>query len=49
MELNLKKTRIEYCKDDDHKVNHENTSFDFLDISSDQIWEVHHELSVGNQ
>lgn len=30
LELNLDKTRIVYCKDDDRKGNHEYTSFDFL-------------------
>ena len=30
LELNLEKTRIVYCKDDDRKGNHEHTSFDFL-------------------
>lgn len=30
LELNLKKTRIVYCKDDDRKGKHEYTSFDFL-------------------
>ena len=30
LELNLEKTRIVYCKDDNRKGNHENTSFDFL-------------------
>jgi len=30
LELNLEKTRIVYCKDDDRKENHEYTSFDFL-------------------
>lgn len=30
LELNLEKTRIVYCKDDDRKGNHEYTSFDFL-------------------
>jgi group II intron reverse transcriptase/maturase len=30
LELNLDKTRIVYCKDDDRKGNYENTSFDFL-------------------
>lgn len=30
LELNLEKTRIVYCKDDDRKGKHEYTSFDFL-------------------
>jgi len=30
LELNLEKTRIVYCKDDDRKGKHEHTSFDFL-------------------
>ena len=30
LELNLEKTKIVYCKDDDRKGNHEYTSFDFL-------------------
>lgn len=30
LELNLEKTRIVYCKNDDRKGNHEYTSFDFL-------------------
>ena len=30
LELNLEKTRIVYCKDDDRKGNQEHTSFDFL-------------------
>ena len=30
LELNLEKTRIVYCKDDDRKGNREHTSFDFL-------------------
>ena len=30
LELNLEKTRIVYCKDDDRKGIHEHTSFDFL-------------------
>ena len=30
LELNLEKTRIVYCKDDDRKGTYENTSFDFL-------------------
>ena len=30
MELNLEKTKIVYCKDDDRKGDYENTSFDFL-------------------
>jgi group II intron reverse transcriptase/maturase len=30
LELNLEKTRIVYCKDDDRKGDFENTSFDFL-------------------
>lgn len=30
LELNLEKTRIVYCKDDDRKGNHVYTSFDFL-------------------
>lgn len=30
LELNLDKTRIIYCKDDDRKGNHEHISFDFL-------------------
>lgn len=30
LELNLEKTRIVYCKDDNRKGNHEYTSFDFL-------------------
>ena len=30
LELNMEKTRIVYCKDDDRKGNHEYTSFDFL-------------------
>lgn len=30
LELNLSKTRIVYCKDDDRNGNYENTSFDFL-------------------
>lgn len=30
LELNLDKTRIVYCKDDNRKGNHEYTSFDFL-------------------
>ena len=30
LELNLEKTRIVYCKDDDRKGNHEHTSFNFL-------------------
>ena len=30
LELNLEKTRIVYCKDDDRKGSHEHTSFDFL-------------------
>jgi len=30
LELNLEKTKIVYCKDDDRKGNYENTSFDFL-------------------
>lgn len=30
LELNLDKTRIVYCKDEDRKGNHEYTSFDFL-------------------
>ena len=30
LELNLEKTRIVYCKDDDRKGNHDYTSFDFL-------------------
>jgi group II intron reverse transcriptase/maturase len=30
LELNLEKTRIVYCKDDDRIGNHEYTSFDFL-------------------
>jgi hypothetical protein len=30
LELNLEKTRIVYCKDDDRTGNHEHTSFDFL-------------------
>lgn len=30
LELNLEKTRIVYCKDDDRKGNHEYISFDFL-------------------
>ena len=30
LELNLEKTKIVYCKDDDRKGDYENTSFDFL-------------------
>jgi len=30
LELNLEKTKIVYCKDDDRRGNYENTSFDFL-------------------
>lgn len=30
LELNLTKTKIVYCKDDDRKSNYENISFDFL-------------------
>nr|WP_244985873.1 group II intron reverse transcriptase/maturase [Anaerosalibacter bizertensis] len=30
VELNLEKTKIVYCKDDDRKGNYENISFDFL-------------------
>ncbi|MFF3025490.1 group II intron reverse transcriptase/maturase [Gottfriedia sp. NPDC057948] len=30
LELNLEKTKIVYCKDDDRKGNHPNISFDFL-------------------
>ena len=30
LELNLDKTRIVYCKDEDRKGNHKHTSFDFL-------------------
>ena len=30
LELNLEKTKIVYCKDEDRKGNYENTSFDFL-------------------
>jgi len=30
LELNLSKTKIVYCKDDDRKEDYENTSFDFL-------------------
>ena len=30
IELNLSKTKIVYCKDDDRKGNYENISFDFL-------------------
>lgn len=30
LELNLDKTKIVYCKDDDRKGDYENTSFDFL-------------------
>ena len=30
LELNLDKTRIVYCKDEDRKENHEYTTFDFL-------------------
>ena len=30
LELNLDKTKIVYCKDDDRKGNYENISFDFL-------------------
>lgn len=30
LELNLEKTKIVYCKDEDRKGDHENTSFDFL-------------------
>lgn len=30
LELNLDKTRIVYCKDEDRRGNHEYTSFDFL-------------------
>lgn len=30
LELNLDKTKIVYCKDDDRKGNYENVSFDFL-------------------
>ena len=30
LELNLDKTRIVYCKDDDRKETHEHTAFDFL-------------------
>ena len=30
LELNLSKTKIVYCKDDDRKDNYENISFDFL-------------------
>jgi len=30
LELNLEKTKIVYCKDDDRKGDHDNTSFDFL-------------------
>lgn len=30
LELNIEKTRIVYCKDEDRKGNYENTSFDFL-------------------
>ena len=30
LELNLEKTKIVYCKDDDRKDDYENTSFDFL-------------------
>ena len=30
LELNLNKTKIVYCKDDDRKEEYENTSFDFL-------------------
>ena len=30
LELNLSKTKIVYCKDDDRKGNYENISFDFL-------------------
>lgn len=30
LELNMEKTRIVYCKDDDRKGNHEYTTFDFL-------------------
>jgi RNA-directed DNA polymerase len=30
LELNLDKTKIVYCKDEDRKGNHEHTSFDFL-------------------
>lgn len=30
LELNLSKTKIVYCKDDDRKGSYENISFDFL-------------------
>jgi len=30
LQLNLEKTKIVYCKDDDRKGNHEETKFDFL-------------------
>ena len=30
LELNQEKTRIVYCKDDDRRLDYENTSFDFL-------------------
>lgn len=30
LELNLEKTKIAYCKDDDRQLNYPNTSFDFL-------------------
>lgn len=35
LELNQEKTRIVYCKDDDRRGNHENTSFDFLGLRID--------------
>lgn len=33
LELNMEKTRIVYCKDDDRKGKHEHTSFDFLEYT----------------
>lgn len=37
LELNLEKTRIVYCKDDDHKGNHEHTSGDMANMFNRQI------------
>ena len=36
LELNMEKTRIVYCKDDDRKGKHEHTSLTSWDIHSDQ-------------
>ena len=33
LELNMEKTRIVYCKDDDQRGNHEYVSFDFLEYT----------------